>query len=132
MAKRDTKQLIINAAIELYAKYGYKATTCEDLAKAVGIRPSALYKHFKDKREIHEVAILQLADKALMAARNGILPSAYFKEHPSLLFFALHAAMAGGDDFTTINELALEPLSAHWGIGELYALAGGIVWENAT
>lgn len=132
MAKRDTKQHIINAAIDCYSKYGYKTTTCEDLAGMVGIRPSALYKHYKGKREVYAASVQQLADGALAAAQDQKSPARHFKQQPALLFVALHAAMAGGEDMALVNQLALEPISAYWGIEKLYALAGGIVWENAA
>lgn len=47
--KRPTKKLLINAAIDMLATKGPKATTMEDIAAIVGIRPSAIYKHFKNK-----------------------------------------------------------------------------------
>lgn len=95
MARRNTKQVILDAAVEAYARYGYTATTCEDLAGAVGIRPSALYKHYENKREIYTAAVRQLADKAIAAARSKATSAVHFAQQPALLFVALHAAMPG-------------------------------------
>jgi AcrR family transcriptional regulator len=131
MPKRNTKQLIIDSAIEAYAQYGYKATTCEELAKAVGIRPSALYKHYINKRAIYDAAIEQLTANAIAAACNSTTPASYFKKNPVLLFIVLHAAMAGGDDLATVTRLVLEPLAEYWDIEKIFSLAGSQVWEFA-
>lgn len=131
MPKRPTKQIIIDNAIEAFARYGYKATTCDELAKAVRIRPSALYKHFANKRAIYEAAIEQLTASAIDAARARTTPSSYFKKNPVLLFIVLHAAMASGEDLATVTRLALEPLAEFWDIEKIFSIAGSQVWEFA-
>lgn len=47
-----TKQLILDAALELYSEKGYSNTSIRELVKKVGIRESSLYNHFKSKEEI--------------------------------------------------------------------------------
>jgi len=51
MAK-DTKEKILDAALELFAQDGYVGTNLKDIADAVGIVKSALYKHFESKEAI--------------------------------------------------------------------------------
>lgn len=51
MAK-DTKQKIIYAALEIFARDGYAGTNIKDIADEVGIVKSALYRHFESKEEI--------------------------------------------------------------------------------
>ena len=48
----DTKDLIITTALDLFSKQGFDGVSVRDIAKQVGVRESALYKHFKSKQEI--------------------------------------------------------------------------------
>ena len=48
----DTKEKILEAALELFAELGYKGASVRKIASKVGIRESALYNHFKNKEEI--------------------------------------------------------------------------------
>ncbi|MFD7460482.1 MULTISPECIES: TetR/AcrR family transcriptional regulator [unclassified Streptomyces] len=49
---RNRRELILAAAADLFVKQGYSKIAMADLAGAVGITPSALYRHFKGKQEI--------------------------------------------------------------------------------
>lgn len=51
MAK-DTKEKILIAALEIFARDGYAGTNIKDIAESVGIVKSALYRHFESKEEI--------------------------------------------------------------------------------
>ncbi|GAA3551684.1 TetR/AcrR family transcriptional regulator [Amycolatopsis ultiminotia] len=46
------RELILNAAAELFVTPGYAKLSMADLAEAVGIVPSALYRHFSGKQQI--------------------------------------------------------------------------------
>lgn len=48
---------IINGGKELFKRYGFKKTTMEDIAKAVGKSKSALYYYYKTKEEIFEAIL---------------------------------------------------------------------------
>lgn len=43
---------IKEAALRLFAQYGYEATPLSEIAKAVGIKAPSLYAHFKSKEEL--------------------------------------------------------------------------------
>lgn len=58
MSKPNTKEKILLSALELFSTKGYEGTSVRDLARAVGIRESSLYKHFKNKQAIFD-AILE-------------------------------------------------------------------------
>lgn len=51
-AKGNTKQEILEAALELFSVQGYEATSISQLADAVGIRKASLYCHFANKQAI--------------------------------------------------------------------------------
>lgn len=61
MAK-DTRIRILQAALELFAKNGYTGTNLKEIADAVGIVKSALYRHFTSKEEIWQSVVAMVAD----------------------------------------------------------------------
>ena len=52
MEAYKTKELITQSALEMFAKRGYQAVSIRDIAKAVGIKESSIYYHFKNKQAI--------------------------------------------------------------------------------
>ena len=56
-AKGNTKQEILDAALELFSVQGYEATSISQLAQAVGIRKASLYSHFENKQAILDALI---------------------------------------------------------------------------
>lgn len=48
----NTKELIMDVSLKLFAKNGYDGTSVRQIAKEVGVRESALYRHFKNKEDI--------------------------------------------------------------------------------
>ncbi|WP_234697074.1 TetR/AcrR family transcriptional regulator [Nitrosophilus alvini] len=57
---KNTKEKILKAAQELIAEHGYKGASIRKIAKAVGIRESAIYNHFKNKEEIFQTIMKEL------------------------------------------------------------------------
>ncbi|WP_172135488.1 TetR/AcrR family transcriptional regulator [Adlercreutzia sp. ZJ473] len=54
---RDTRNDILNAAMELFATQGFAATTVKDIAARVGVKDASLYNHFKSKRAIFDAIV---------------------------------------------------------------------------
>lgn len=50
----NTKQKILDAALELFSTFGYDGVSVAQIGEAVGIKAPSLYKHFKSKQEIFE------------------------------------------------------------------------------
>lgn len=55
--ERSTKDIILDVAIELFAEKGYNRVSIREIAKAVGIKGSSIYNHFKSKEEIMETML---------------------------------------------------------------------------
>ncbi len=49
---RNTKALLIRAAIDLFSEKGYASVSIRELAKCVGIKSSSIYNHFASKEDI--------------------------------------------------------------------------------
>ena len=58
--KGNTRQEILDAAMELFSVQGFEATSISQLADAVGIRKASLYSHFAGKQDILD-ALMQTA-----------------------------------------------------------------------
>jgi AcrR family transcriptional regulator len=54
---RNRRDIIITAAAELFAAEGFANVSMSDIAAAVNVQPSALYRHFSGKNEILREAI---------------------------------------------------------------------------
>ena len=53
-----TRQTIEDAALELYMKQGYHATSMRQIAEQAGLALGGIYNHFKSKEEIFEAIIV--------------------------------------------------------------------------
>ena len=56
--QEDTKQRILDKALELFSTQGYDSVSVGEIAKAVGIKAPSLYNHFPSKQAIFD-AILE-------------------------------------------------------------------------
>lgn len=73
---RNRRALILAAAGDLFAQRGYLQVSMSDVAKAVAVRPSALYRHFPGKGELLReavVASLQPVVDSITQAPDGDL-----------------------------------------------------------
>jgi AcrR family transcriptional regulator len=48
----DGRQRAIQAAADLFTRYGYAGTSTDAIARAADLKPAALYRHFTSKEEI--------------------------------------------------------------------------------
>jgi AcrR family transcriptional regulator len=61
----NTRELILDAALNLFSERGYDGVGLRDLAREVGIRESALYKHFGSKQEILDHLAKRMYDECI-------------------------------------------------------------------
>src|SRR5947208_2605625 len=61
-----TRASILDAAIKLFSRKGYAATSTQDLADAIGMTTGVLYWHFEDKEDLL-VAVLRELEQRLTA-----------------------------------------------------------------
>lgn len=57
MKQEDTKQRILNKALELFAAKGYDSVSVGEIAGAVGIKAPSLYNHFSGKQAIFDAIV---------------------------------------------------------------------------
>lgn len=71
MKQEDTKQKIIDKALELFAAHGYDAVSVGEIAKAVGIKAPSLYNHYPSKQAIFDAIVESTAKQ--YEADTGII-----------------------------------------------------------
>ena len=60
MERGNTKQEILEAALELFSVQGFEATSISQIASAVGIRKASLYSHFESKQAILDTLVQEV------------------------------------------------------------------------
>jgi len=60
-ASREGK--IFDAALKLFAQYGYKKTTLEDVAGECGMTPGNIYFYVKNKKDLYEKTVRNALDR---------------------------------------------------------------------
>ena len=61
MKQEDTKQKIMDKALELFSAQGYDAVSVGEIARAVGIKAPSLYNHFSSKQAIFDAIVAETA-----------------------------------------------------------------------
>ena len=74
MDRGNTKQEILEAALELFSVQGFEATSISQIASAVGMRKASLYSHFESKQaildELVQEVLKQYATHSIFARIN--------------------------------------------------------------
>ena len=63
MVRGNTKQEILDAALELFSLQGFEATSISQIAGAVGIRKASLYSHFESKQAILDAIVKEVLEQ---------------------------------------------------------------------
>lgn len=73
-AQDATRHAIMDASRDLFARFGYKKTTMEDIAMALRKGKSSLYYYFKNKEEIFQ-AVIDLESEMLHSKLRSVVKS---------------------------------------------------------
>ncbi|MBA4184724.1 MAG: TetR/AcrR family transcriptional regulator [Acidobacteria bacterium] len=65
----EVRETILDATDEFLARYGYKKTTIDNLAQAVGIGKGSVYLHFSSKEEIALSHIDRIIERLIVELR---------------------------------------------------------------
>ncbi len=73
-AKSDTRQRILDVALDLFTEQGYDGTSLREIAEQLGVTKAALYYHFESKEDILMALHMRIHDfgrEALMLIGEG-------------------------------------------------------------
>lgn len=79
---------IADAALRLFARYGYKRSSMDDIAKEAGLAKATLYLHFKGKDDVFRAMLKLLAKRAETRCREVMTLDAPFAARLSALLHA--------------------------------------------
>lgn len=78
----NTKEKILIAALRLFAVHGYEAVSVSQIAGELGMTKGALYKHYKNKRDIFNCIFEYVCQLDVERSRKTGVPEKEFSEMP--------------------------------------------------
>lgn len=76
----DTKEKILLTALQLFARDGYEAVSVRNIAEELGITKGALYRHYKDKRDIFDSIVDRMIQIDAQRAKEYQMPVEQYDE----------------------------------------------------
>lgn len=76
----DTKERILQTALRLFAANGYEAVSVSAIAGELGMTKGALYKHYKNKRDIFDSIVTRMEQRDAERAKDFELPEGTLAE----------------------------------------------------
>ena len=67
---RDRSQEVLDAAVDIFARRGYRATSMRDLAEAVGLSKPAIYHYVRSKEELLVTLYRRVVEEGIESARE--------------------------------------------------------------
>ena len=61
--KINTREKILDTAIQLFAEKGFNGTTTKEIAEAAEVNESLIFRHFSTKRELYGAIIEKKIDE---------------------------------------------------------------------
>lgn len=77
-----TKEKILMTALHLFAKDGYEAVSVSTIAGELGITKGALYKHYKNKRDIFDNIVERMYQIDAERSQQYEVPEGKYEETP--------------------------------------------------
>jgi len=65
-----TRERLLDAALALFARQGFHATTVREIGAAVGVRDSAIYAHFPGKQAVYDALMAEMGPLSYAALRT--------------------------------------------------------------
>lgn len=78
----DTKENILLTALRLFARDGYEAVSVSAVAGELGMTKGALYKHYKNKRDIFDSIVARMYQIDVERAKKHEVPEETFDKGP--------------------------------------------------
>ncbi|WP_020661925.1 TetR/AcrR family transcriptional regulator [Amycolatopsis benzoatilytica] len=71
----DRRTQVLESALQVFARYGYRKTSMDDVAKAADISRPGLYFHFSSKPELFRATVQHSLEDGVEAARRSLADS---------------------------------------------------------
>jgi AcrR family transcriptional regulator len=84
-----TKDRIIQSALKLFSRKGFRGTTIKDIAHEVGVTEGAIYRHFQSKEDLIEHITEKIVGEIDLLLEEEVLSRENFKEQIEALIESL-------------------------------------------
>lgn len=114
MDRNQKLTAILEAALKIFARYGFKKTTVEDIAQALGMTKGNLYLYVDNKKDLYEKTVAY----ALRRWQNRVAEAVAPEKDPSRQFMVLGRKafeyLSQDDDLRRVleNDPSIFPLSS--------------------
>lgn len=78
----DTKEKILMTALRLFAKDGYEGVSVRNIAEELGMTKGALYRHYKNKRDIFDCIVERMIQVDAERAKQYEMPVEQYDSVP--------------------------------------------------
>lgn len=79
----DTKEKILMTALQLFARDGYEAVSVRTIAEELGMTKGALYRHYKNKRDIFDSIVERMFQIDAQRANDCQMPVETYEVMPN-------------------------------------------------
>lgn len=79
----DTKENILTTALRLFAQKGYEAVSVSEIAGELGMTKGALYKHYRNKRDIFDSIVKRMYKVDAERSRQYNVPEQKYESAPT-------------------------------------------------
>ncbi len=105
-----TKESILMTALKLFARSGYEAVSVSDIAGELNMTKGALYRHYKNKRDIFDSIVVRMFEIDAARAQEHDVPQDSFEDAPeqyrNVELKNIKSFMIAQFDFWTKDEFA--------------------------
>ncbi|QBD76388.1 TetR family transcriptional regulator [Ktedonosporobacter rubrisoli] len=102
-----TRESVLQAALRVFSRQGYAASTLEDIAREAGVTRGAIYWHFQGKAELYQTLLAQGSQKPLQLLDEVSSAALSPTEMLRRLFIRLLEDIEEDETFQAITELTL-------------------------
>ncbi len=101
----EKRDIILDAAAKVFARYGYNKTTLDDIADKVGIKKNSLYYYFNSKESLFDELISMLFEKTEASVKKSMSKFSTAEEKLGNLYKVIELA---SKDKTTFHDLTIK------------------------
>jgi AcrR family transcriptional regulator len=98
LTAEQRRQQLVDVALELFARRGYRATTMDDIADAAGVTKPLVYQHFSSKRALYLELVNSIAQELLIAIRGAVMQAEGPRQQVEMGFAAYFRMVISRED----------------------------------
>ncbi|HEV7904752.1 MAG TPA: TetR/AcrR family transcriptional regulator [Pyrinomonadaceae bacterium] len=93
MAGEDRRRQILQVAMSLFSRRGFRGTTTREIAQAAGVSEAMVFRHFANKEELYSAIIDRKACADNFQQPCDIVPDALARKDDRAVFYGIALAM---------------------------------------